>query len=157
MSIDDAQFKLAMSHFASGVTVVTTEYEGKPYGLTVASFASLSLRPPLVLVCIEKSVKSHEAIAGSKMFAVNILSADQAELSNRFATKVEDKFAGIAARRGESGAPLLDGTLCAIECRVREQLPGGDHSIFVGDVVAIHAREGLPLVYFRSGYRRLDA
>src|SRR2546423_12341845 len=105
MPVDDAQFKLAMSHFASGVTVVTTEHEGKPYGLTVASFASLSLHPPLVLVCIEKSVKSHDALAAAKKFAVNILSADQVDVSNRFATKIDDKFAGIASRRGELGVP----------------------------------------------------
>ena len=157
MPVDDAQFKLAMSHFASGVTVVTTEHEGKPYGLTVASFASLSLHPPLILVCIEKSVKSHDAIAAAKKFGVNILAAEQADVSNRFATKLEDKFAGIATRRGELGVPLIDGTLCAIECRVREQLPGGDHTVFVGEVVSAHMREGSPLVYFRSGYRRLDS
>jgi 4-nitrophenol 2-monooxygenase / 4-nitrocatechol 4-monooxygenase, reductase component len=157
MPVDDAHFKLAMSHFASGVTVVTTEHEGKPYGLTVASFASLSLHPPLVLVCIEKSVKSHDALVSAKKFAVNILSADQVDVSNRFATKLDDKFAGIATRLGHLGVPLIEGALCAIECRVRDQLAGGDHSIFIGDVVAIEAREGAPLLYFRSGYRQLDA
>jgi flavin reductase (DIM6/NTAB) family NADH-FMN oxidoreductase RutF len=156
MPVDDAQFKLAMSHFASGVTVVTTEHGGKPYGLTVASFASLSLHPPLVLVCIEKAVKSHEAILAAKKFAVNILAAEQTDISSRFATKLDDKFAGIETRPGEIGVPLIDGTLCAIECRVREHLPGGDHSIFVGEVVAIQVREGSPLLYFRSSYRRLD-
>jgi flavin reductase (DIM6/NTAB) family NADH-FMN oxidoreductase RutF len=157
MPVDDAQFKLAMSHFASGVTVVTTEHEGKPYGMTVASFASLSLHPPLILVCIERLVKSHDAIAAAKKFAVNVLAADQVEISNRFATKLDDKFAGIATQPGRIGVPLIDGTLCAIECRVREQLPGGDHSIFVGEVVAVQMGEGSPLLYFRSGYRRLDA
>ncbi len=73
MPVDDATFKLAMSHFASGVTIVTTEFEGKPYGLTVASFASLSLHPPLVIVCIEKAVKSHDAIKGARKFGVSIL------------------------------------------------------------------------------------
>ncbi len=157
MAVDDAQFKLAMSHFASGVTVVTTEHDGRPYGLTVASFASLSLHPPLVLVCIEKAVKSHDAIASSRKFGVSILGADQAEVSNRFASKADDKFAGVAVDRGGTGVPLIAGALCTIECSVREQLPGGDHSIFVGEVLATHVREGAPLLYFRSAYQKLHA
>ena len=157
MTVDDAQFKLAMSHFASGVTVVTTEHEGRPYGLTVASFASLSLHPPLVLVCIEKSVKSHDALAAAKRFGVSILGSEQGDVSSRFASKVDDKCAGIAVARGERGVPLIDGALCTIECRVREQLPGGDHSIFIGEVVTARVREGAPLVYFRSSYRQISA
>lgn len=155
MPIDDAGFKLAMSHFASGVTVVTTEVDGKPYGLTVASFASLSLHPPLVLVCIEKSVKSHEAILAAGKFGVSILGQNQAEISGRFASKVEDKFAGIAVHRGELDVPLIDGAICTLECRVHEQLPGGDHTIFVGEVVDAQTSDGAPLVYYRSGYRDL--
>src|SRR6476646_6106009 len=100
MPVDDAQFKLAMSHFASGVTVVTTEQEGTPYGMTVAAFSSLSLHPPLVLVCIEKSVRTHEAISASGKFAVSILNAGQADVSNRFASRSEDKFGGTATHRG---------------------------------------------------------
>jgi flavin reductase (DIM6/NTAB) family NADH-FMN oxidoreductase RutF len=157
MPIDDAQFKLAMSHFASGVTVVTTEHDGTPYGMTVASFASLSLNPPLVLVCIEKSVKSHDAIAEAEKFGVSILAHDQAEVSGRFASKkIEDRFAGVAWRRGEQlGVPLLDGAICTLECRVHNQLPGGDHTIFVGEVVDSSTGENKPLLYFRSGYRDL--
>ncbi len=157
MPVDDAEFKWALSHFASGVTVVTTEHEGRSYGLTVASFASLSLHPPLVIVCIEKGVKSHDAIAAAAKFGVNILGAGQSDLSNRFAAKLDDKFEGMPTNRGELGIPLIDGALCTIECRLRDQLPGGDHTIFVGEVVAIHAREGHPLIYFRSAYHQLDA
>jgi flavin reductase (DIM6/NTAB) family NADH-FMN oxidoreductase RutF len=155
MPVDDAQFKLAMSHFASGVTIVTTEAEGKPYGMTVAAFSSLSLHPPLVLVCIEKSVKTHEAIVAAGKFGVSILSDQQADVSNRFASRIEDKFAGVKTRRGESGVPLIGGALTTIECELREQLPGGDHTVFVGEVVAIVTAEGAPLVYFRSGYREI--
>ena len=155
MPIDEAQFKAAMSHFASGVTVVTTEHEGKPYGMTVASFASLSLRPPLVVVCIEKSVKSHDAIAAAGKFGVSILGADQADVSNRFASKVEDKFEGMSVTQGELGVPLVDNAICALECRVHDQLPGGDHTIFVGEVTSASMRDAAPLVYFRSGYRAL--
>ena len=154
--IDEADFKRALSHFASGVTIVTTEHGGRPYGMTVASFASLSLRPPLVLVCVEKTVKSHDAIAAAGKFAVSILGAGQADVSNRFASRVEDKFEGIAVSRGTTGVPLINGALTTIECEIRDQLPGGDHSIFVGEVVAVTTGEGAPLVYFRSGYRNLE-
>lgn len=155
MPIDDALFKLAMSHFASGVTVVTTEHDGKPYGMTVASFASLSLHPPLVLVCIEKSVKSHDAIVGAGKFGVSILGATQADISGRFASKSDDKFSGMNVTRGELGVPLIDGAICALECNVSAQLPGGDHTIFVGEVLHAQTADGAPLVYFRSGYREI--
>ena len=155
MPVDDAQFKLAMSHFASGVTIVTTEQDGKPFGMTVAAFSSLSLHPPLVLVCIEKSVRTHEAIATAGKFGVSILSDAQTDISNRFASRNEDKFSGIATHPGENGVPLIDGALTTLECTVREQFAGGDHSIFVGEVVAIATAEGAPLVYYRSGYREL--
>lgn len=155
MPIDDARFKLAMSHFASGVTVVTTEHEGKDYGLTVASFASLSLHPPLVLVCIDKGVQSHDAIASAGRFGVSILAQTQADVSGRFASKIDDKFAGVDVRRGELGVPLIEGAICTIECRLHDQLPGGDHSIFVGEVVDMDAADGAPLVYYRSTYREL--
>jgi flavin reductase (DIM6/NTAB) family NADH-FMN oxidoreductase RutF len=159
MSIDDAQFKAAMSHFVSGVTVVTTEHEGTPYGMTVASFASLSLNPPLVLICIDKSVKTHDALVAAEKFGVSMLAQDQADLSGRFATKkIDDKFAGVAVTRGaELGVPLLNGAICTLECRVHNQLPGGDHTIFVGEIVSVGLPAGdeAPLVYFRSGYRRL--
>lgn len=157
MAVDESAFKLAMSHFASGVTIVTTDHEGKSFGMTVASFASLSLRPPLVLVCIEKTVKTHDAIAGAGQFAVSILAAEQAEISNRFASRRDDKFEGIVVRRGILGLPLIEGALTQLECRVTNQLPGGDHSIFVGEVADVQTREGIPLLYFRSGYREMRA
>jgi flavin reductase (DIM6/NTAB) family NADH-FMN oxidoreductase RutF len=155
MPIDDAGFKLAMSHFASGVTIVTTEHEGRRYGMTVASFASLSLHPPLVLVCVEKSVKTHDAIIAAQKFGVSILANDQTAVSNRFASRSEDKFADTDVTDGALGVPLITGALTTLECRVREQLPGGDHTIFVGEVAESETREGLPLLYFRSAYHNL--
>ncbi|HEX6178049.1 MAG TPA: flavin reductase family protein [Thermoanaerobaculia bacterium] len=155
MPLDEAAFKLAMSHFASGVTVVTTEHEGVPYGMTVASFASLSLRPPLVVVCIEKSVKTHDAIAASRKFGVSILAEDQADISGRFASKADDKFSGVSTLRSSLELPLIDGAICTIECRVTDQLPGGDHTIFIGETIDVQTSEGKPLVYFRSGYRQI--
>jgi flavin reductase (DIM6/NTAB) family NADH-FMN oxidoreductase RutF len=155
MPIDEAAFKLAMSHFASGVTVVTTEHDGKLFGMTVASFASLSLHPPLVLICIEKSVKTHDAIAAAGRFGVSILSSGQGEISSRFASRVDDKFSGIDVRRGSLGVPLIGGALTTMECSVYDQLPGGDHTIFIGEVVDARTIEGAPLLYFRSGYREM--
>jgi flavin reductase (DIM6/NTAB) family NADH-FMN oxidoreductase RutF len=157
--IDDAQFKLAMSHFTSGVTIVTAEHDGTQYGMTVASFASLSLSPPLVLVCIEKSAKTHHGIEAAGAFGVSMLAQSQSELSGRFASKkIDDKFAGVAVTPGEQfGVPLLDGAICALECRVHSALPGGDHAIFVGEVTDVRGppADEPPLVYFRSGYRQL--
>ena len=155
MPIDEAAFKLAMSHFASGVTVVTTEHGGKPFGMTVASFASLSLHPPLVLICIEKGVKTHDAIAAAGKFGVSILTEAQGHISSRFASRVDDKFSGIEARRGSLGVPLIGGALTTLECSVYDQLPGGDHTIFIGEVVDSQTKEGVPLLYFRSGYREM--
>ena len=157
MAVDEGTFKLAMSHFASGITVVTTEHAGRRYGMTVASFASLSLRPPLVVICIDKNVQSHDAIAASKKFGVSILAEGQEDISNRFAAKSDDKFTGLQMTTGSSGVPLVPGAICAIECQVREQLPGGDHSIFVGEVTAVDAAGGRPLVYFRSAYRQINS
>ena len=153
--MDEAAFKFAMSHFASGVTVVTTEHEGKAFGMTVASFASLSLHPPLVLVCIEKSVKTHDAIAAAGKFGVSILRSDQQDVSSRFASRAEDKFSGVDIRRGTLGVPMIAGALTALECSLENQLPGGDHTIFVGKVVDVQTTDGAPLIYFRSGYREI--
>ena len=155
MSITDADFKHAMSHFASGVTIVTTEHEGKPFGMTVSSFASLSLHPPLVLVCVEKSLKTHDAIVSAGRFGVSILSAEQSDISNRFASRMDDKFAGVAIDRGEHGVPLIGGALTSLECHLHAQLAGGDHTIFVGEVASVRTREGAPLLYFRAAYRDL--
>jgi flavin reductase (DIM6/NTAB) family NADH-FMN oxidoreductase RutF len=156
MPIDDAHFKEAMSRFASGVTVVTTEHEGVLFGMTVASFASLSLHPPLVLVCVAKAAKSHEAIRATGKFGVSILAHTQADLSGRFASKTEDKFAGVSYHRGENGVPLLDGAVCTLECRVHEQFVSGDHSIFTGEVLEAQVTDDAPLAYYRSAYREIS-
>jgi flavin reductase (DIM6/NTAB) family NADH-FMN oxidoreductase RutF len=155
MPIDEFRFRQVMGHFASSVTVVTTEQDGQPYGMTVSSFASLSLRPPLLLICVDKGVSCHDAIAKTGRFAVNILCEDQEHLSRRFATREIDKFMGVAWRSGQLGLPLLDGALATIECRLFETLPGGDHTIFVGEVMDADVSEGRPLLYYRRGYHEL--
>lgn len=155
MPVDESEFKRAMSHFASGITVVTTEAGGEKFGMTVASFASLSLQPPLVLVCLEKTPRTHDAIVAAGKFAVNILSTRQCDVSTIFATKTGDRFEGIGSHAGALGLPLIDGALASVECKLYAQLPGGDHSIFVGEVIATEFNEGSPLIYYRSGYHEL--
>ncbi|HEU5163768.1 MAG TPA: flavin reductase family protein, partial [Thermoanaerobaculia bacterium] len=141
--------------FASGVTVVTTEAGGVPFGMTVSAFSSVSLVPPLVLVCIEKSARIHEAIPKAERFAVNVLRAGQEALSNKFASRGEDRFEGVRVREGKLKVPILEESLAIVECRLHASLPGGDHTIFVGEVVAAEISEGEPLVYFRSAYNTI--
>ena len=155
MPIDEAGFREVLSHFPSGVTVVTTALGEELWGMTVASFASLSLQPPLVLICIEKSVKTHDAIARAGRFGVSVLAAHQADVSNRFASKGDDKFDGIPFRRAQQGSPLIEGAIATMECTVTAQLPGGDHSIFVGEIADATTAPGDPLLYFRGGYHKL--
>lgn len=155
MSIDQSLFRQVMGHFATGVTVVTTAYEGDLSGITVSSFTSLSLEPLLILVCIDRKTASHDTLARSGMFAVNILNEDQEYLSRRFATRDTDKFVSGSFVISEHGLPLLKGVLATVECRIANALPGGDHTIYIGEVIAAHVGKGRPLVYFRSGYYQL--
>ena len=144
-----------MGHFTSGVTIVTTSDGERRYGMTVASFASLSLRPPLVLVCIGRRAEMHDAIPRTGHFAISILERSQSLLSSRFASPVDDRFDGVDVRDGALGDPLIDGALVNLQCRLHSTADGGDHTIFIGEVVEARVREADPLVYFRSGYRDL--
>lgn len=155
MGVEAAEFKKAMSRFASGVTVVTTTHEGERYGLTVSAFCSLSLQPPLVLVCIDDRVRSRDPIEKTGHFAVNVLRADQEAVSSRFASRVDDRFRDIETTAGVLGDPFIDGSLTSVECRLVDALPGGDHTIFVGEVVETRVGDGDPLLYSQGAYRRL--
>lgn len=155
MGIDQAEFRHVLGHFASGVTVVTARNGDIRRGITVSSFCSLSLEPPLVLICIDHTTTSHELIRAAGSFAVNILAEDGEWLSRHFASRETDKFAAVRYRDGAGGAPLLIDALAHLECRVVDQFPGGDHTIFVGEVLRADAREGKPLLYYRSGYHEL--
>lgn len=155
MTIDEARFRQVLGYFASGVTVVTTAHAGRNYGLTVSSFSSLSLRPPLVLVCIDKRVSSYEPLTEAAGFTINILEKGQEHISRKFAAPDDDKFAGIAWHPGILGHPVIEDALAVIECRTHVQLPGGDHTIFVGEVVEATLGAGSPLLYFRRGYHEL--
>ena len=156
MPISPDEFRQALAHFASGVTVVTTvDSSGNLHGLTVSAFCSVSLAPPLVLVCVEKDTASHFAFLESGAFAVNMLSEDQADVSAHFATPVADKFSSIGHRPGVEGVPVLLNALASLECRIVNDFDGGDHSIFVGRVERSELRGGAPLIYFHHDYHRL--
>ena len=153
MAVNPHEFKKALSQFASGVTVVTTMYQENRIGVTASSFASLSLEPPLVLVCFGKSLFTHKAISEYGAFSVNLLRADQLDWGQRFANmqpQVVDRFAGIDVHTAITGAPLLPGCLAWLDCKIWQIYDGGDHSIFVGEVVAAYAtsEQALPLVYY---------
>jgi flavin reductase (DIM6/NTAB) family NADH-FMN oxidoreductase RutF len=156
MSIDANVFRQLMSRFASGVTVVTTTLAGERHGLTVSSFASLSLNPPLVLVCLDLRTPICDHIRAAGVFGLSILAADQELLSRHFASAQRGDWSGISCQDGVLGVPLLSGALATMECRLAQALPGGDHVIIVGEIEHGAAAEGAPLLYFRSGYHVLN-
>ena len=156
MPVDKADFRRALGHFASAVTVVTAKLkDGQPAGITVTAFSSLSLEPPLVLICIDKRARMHGHLKPDGYFAVNILAADQEAVSRRFASSEPDQFREIGYAEDATGAPLIHGAVAAIECRVVDVLPGGDHTIIIGEVEATRIHEGKPLLSFRGGYASL--
>ena len=148
----------AMGRFATGVTVVTTRGAGgKLEGLTVNSFSTVSLEPPLVLWSLARRAGSFAAFADATHFAVNVLASDQPHLCRHFATPSADKFAGISHRPGIGGCPLLDATIAQFECRRETQLDGGDHVIFIGRVLRVSHADGDPLIFAGGGYHCLTA
>ena len=156
MPVSNEEFRSALGRFVSGVTVVTTlDKENQPVGITVSAFSSVSLEPPLVLACIEKRASVHDYLSEGTHFAVNILAEDQEQLSRRFSSKDQDRFNGTGYREGATGAPLLEGALAYIECRVVHAFPGGDHTIVVGEVESVSVADHRPLAYYRGGYTQL--
>jgi len=153
MPISQDDFRAALSRFASGVTVVTAkDIDGRLYGITVSAFCSVSLEPPLILVCIERGTGSNRVLAETKVFAVNILSSSQIGLSRQFASQLHDKFAEIDYRLGSNGVPLLEGALANLECSLTDSHDAGDHTVFVGEVENVLIDGTDPLIYFHSGY-----
>ncbi|MFW6080244.1 MAG: flavin reductase family protein [Gemmatimonadota bacterium] len=159
-TLDTAEFRRVMGHFATGVTVVGTRRpsDDLPCALTANAVASVSLDPMLVLVCVDRSADSHDCLLDSGIFSINILAEDHERYARRFSSwDIERKFEGIAYRTETTGAPVLAGVLGWVDCRVVGTHPGGDHTIVIGEVVAGDAdpRVGTPLIYYRSGYARL--
>ena len=155
MSVSKDEFRKGLSRFASGVTVVTCKGESGGLGLTVSAFSSLSLDPPLVLICVHSNSSVHDGLREGRCFAVNILAEDQEPISRLFASKNPDRFNGIRCRDGQTGAPLIEGALAFLECRIVHTYPGGDHTILVGQVESSVMREGKPLLYFGGDYAQL--
>lgn len=157
MPVTSSDFRRALGQFASGVTVVTTRHaDGRPLGLTVSSFCSVSLEPPLVLVCIDARSEATAAAQACGVFAVSLLAEDQAALSQRFAARDGERFAGLTPS-GEHGLVLIPGALAHLECRLETAHVAGDHFIWIGAVQALDVCPGRPLLYHDRGYRRLAA
>lgn len=156
MPINKNEFRAALGRFASGVTVVTTrDVGGRLHGITVSAFCSVSLEPPLVLVCIEKKAGSHHAFQNGKAFVINILKDNQQHISDRFASHISDKFAGVSYRSGIEDLPVLDDALANLECILKYSYEAGDHTIFVGEIEKAHIADGKPLLYFHGNYRKI--
>ena len=154
--VTSEEFRRACGRFATGVTIASVlDSQGMPHGLTVNSFSSVSLEPPLVLICLGHAVTTIDAFRESKHFGINVLREDQQALSERFARKGYDRFDGLEWVRGETGVPLLPDVLAAMECEVLQRLPAGDHDIFVAAMVRAAVAEGEPLIYYASRYRGL--
>ncbi|MFQ5382537.1 MAG: flavin reductase family protein [Dehalococcoidia bacterium] len=158
-SVLSDDFRSALSRFASGVTVVTARSgDGTDVGFTASAFSSLSLDPPLVLVCLDRSAESFPVFEQAPSFAISILGADQEEAAVRFATRGADKFGGSVLEAGDAtGLPLVAGAIAHLECAMHDQLEGGDHVILVGRVVRAASNGDRPLLYFNRAFGEFDA
>ena len=156
-SIEAAEFRRILGHLAAGVAVVTApDPGGEPRGLTANAVTSVSLDPPLVLVCVDRTSETHDCIDRAGAFAISFLTEEGETLARRFASgSGGEKFDGVAYRSELTGAPILEEALGWIDCRTWATYDGGDHTIFVGEVMAGDADAGSPLLYFRGGYGRL--
>jgi flavin reductase (DIM6/NTAB) family NADH-FMN oxidoreductase RutF len=153
-------FRNALGAFATGVTVITTQRGEHPYGMTANAFSSLSLDPPLILVCVKSSAEGSQIIDQNGVFAVNVLGAEQEALSRYFSSKERprgiDAFKEISHRRGRSGSPILEGVAAFLDCRVTARHPAGDHTIFIGEVLALGIDASVePLLFHLGQYRYL--
>ncbi len=152
-----ATLRQVFGSFMTGVTVVTTiDRQRRPRGLTANSFTSVSMEPPLVLVCIGQSAASHAEFCSTDYFAINILSVTQQSLSRLFASKAVDKFEQAMWRQERSGSPVLEGALAWIDCAVHEKITVGDHTILIGRVLDLGRNHGLPLGFFGGSYIDFD-
>ncbi|WP_375788674.1 flavin reductase family protein [Bradyrhizobium sp. Pha-3] len=158
LNISPKELRNFAGHFATGVAVVTTAHpNGALHGVTLNAVTSLSLDPPLFLVCLDHKSNTLAALLASRHFGLHFLSREQAEISRIFASKQSDKFANICFRRGVHGSPLIEGVVAAAECRLSDVCSGGDHAIIIGAVDNIHIFGGEPLLYHRGGYAALES
>ncbi|MEO8496604.1 MAG: flavin reductase family protein [Planctomycetota bacterium] len=156
MTFDPKEQRRILGKFATGVTVASTKVGDETWGMTANAVTSLSLDPPLVILCVQKDAHSRDKFEEGGCFALNILSAQQQELSDRFAFKGPKDFSGLETTTAETGAPILKDALGWVDCKLKEILPGGDHDIFIGEIVAGGASdEGAPLLYYGGKYANL--
>ena len=160
MNFEARTFQRIMRSLAASVTVVTArDRQGRPWGLTATAVCLVSCEPPMLLVCIDRAADCHGPFAEAGSFAINVLREDQEALSRHFANKDVDKFAAVPWRDGETGAPILEGSLAHVECRTASCLPAGDHTIFLGKAVGggamAEADAWAPLLHFRGEYAHL--
>ncbi len=157
MTLDPEQLRRSMRAWSSGVTIVTAMHDGDRHGMTVSSFTSVSLEPPLVIISLHTGSRTHRLVSGSGAFAVNILGAGQRQLSERFAGRGswdEDRFEGVETETLLTGAPTLPASLARLDCRVQQVIPVGMNTLFLAEVVAARGDgEGQPLVYHNRQYR----
>lgn len=152
-AVDLTAFRGALSRFASGVTVLTTRTaDGRDAGMTATAFTSLSLDPPLVLACVDRTASMHSPLQDATHLAVHVLAAGEEALSRRFAGDEAQRFRAAELTRGIAGLPLLDGWIARLQCRITARHPEGDHVIIVGEVLAAEVAEGDPLLYFGGRY-----
>jgi flavin reductase (DIM6/NTAB) family NADH-FMN oxidoreductase RutF len=157
LSVSPDEFRSVLGRFPSGVTVVTTKgADGSDQGMTVSAFSSVSLEPPLVLICIEKSASAYDALTMAPGFVVNILSASQEQIARRFSIVDIDRFEGVGYSRSRNGHAIIDDVLGVIECSRVANHEAGDHTIIVGEVETTRAETGTPLLYYRGGYAQLE-
>ena len=158
MAIERNELRRVMGHFATGVTIITTiSKDGQPFGLTANAFTSVSLDPPLVLVCVDHKASVMQHLRSSEHVGINILSEEQSELSTRFARRGEDRFDKIEWTAGHHGVPVISGVLASFECGIDRIVDAGDHAIVIAEVLRAEYRDGRPLVYFGSGYHKLHS
>ncbi len=157
MSLSPNEFRRAMGCFATGVTIITLDLDGDVHGMTANAFASVSLNPPLMLVCVDHNARTHAHMHAKKRFGINILAEDQRGISEYYARPVAthehaEEEAGARFDRTAHGTPVLHGALAYLECRLQSAQDAGDHTIFIAEVEAVVVRDGEPLLYFRSQY-----
>jgi flavin reductase (DIM6/NTAB) family NADH-FMN oxidoreductase RutF len=155
--LDQARFREALGHFATGITIVTATDAGEPVGFSCQSFAALSLDPPMVILAPAKTSTSWPRIARAGSFCVNILGDHQEAVCRAFAVSGGEKFDGVDWTPGVTGAPVIEGSLAVVECTLGAIYEGGDHELVTGHVVTMEIGEGSPLIFYRSGFGRFVA
>ena len=160
MSLSPIEFRKAMGSFATGVTIITLDLDGEVHGMTANAFASVSLDPLLVLVCVDHATRTHAHLHAKKRFGINVLSEDQRAISEYYARPIRtheraQEEAGARFGRTKHGTPMLDGALAYLECRLHSEQEAGDHTIFIAEVEQVVVREGEPLLFFRGKYQKV--